>query len=81
LAFKLGVAAFPVITDLVRLDFLLVEDVAQRPLSKPAQAGMPFLRSVLASMPGEKPRRPQLVRVAKLTKACVQLSCHSLRAP
>ena len=66
LGLKLGVAALQVITDLVRLDLLLVEDVAQRALSKLAQAGMAFLRSVFASMPGEEPRRPQLVRIAKL---------------
>src|ERR1700757_3977708 len=41
LGLKIGVTAFQVVTDLVWLDLLLVEDDAQRALSKLAQAIVP----------------------------------------
>ena len=42
------------------------DDIAQRALCQRAEAKVPLRRSVLARMAGEKARRPQFVRIAKL---------------
>ncbi len=55
LGLKVGITAFQVVTDLVRLDLLLVEDDAQRALSKLAQANVPLSRPMFAHMTGEQP--------------------------
>ena len=65
LLLELRVAAFQVVADLVRLYFLLIEDVAQRALSQFGKAGVSFRRPMLTRMAGEKPRRPQFVRIAE----------------
>src|SRR4029077_6452557 len=61
----LRVAAFQVIADLVRLYFLLIEYVAQRALSQFGKADVSLRRPMLTGMAGEKPRRPQFVRIAE----------------
>src|SRR5215467_14480314 len=66
LGLKVGVTAFQVVTDLVGLDLLLVEDDAQRALSKFAQATVPLARPMFAHMGREQPRRPQFVGIAEL---------------
>ena len=48
----------------MRLHFLLVEDLAHRALREVGQARMPLRRSMLASVAGQKPRRPQFVGIA-----------------
>jgi hypothetical protein len=53
-----------VIADLVRLYFLLIEDVAQRALSQFGKAGVSLRQPMLTRMAGEK-RRPQFVRIAE----------------
>jgi hypothetical protein len=47
--------------ELVRLDLLLGQDLADRPLGQLAQTWMPGGRSVLPGMGGEQPGGPQLV--------------------
>jgi len=47
--------AFQVVTDLMGLDLLLVEDDAQRALSKLAQATLPLARPMFAHMGREQP--------------------------
>src|SRR4029077_14970323 len=44
---ELGIALFQVVADLVRLDVLLGQDLADRPLGQLRQARMPGGRSVL----------------------------------
>src|SRR6267142_550 len=80
LGLKVGITAFQVVTDLVGLDLLLVEDVAQRALRKLAQANVPLSRSMLARVAGEKSRRPQFVGIAELLGlAAGQIHYPSLR--
>ena len=55
-----------IVAHLVRLDFLLAEDLAHRALDQIGETFVPRRRSVLARMTGQKPRRPQLVRIAVL---------------
>jgi hypothetical protein len=50
----------------VRLDFLLGQDLADRPLGQLSQARMPGGRSVLTGMGGEQPGGPQLVGITQL---------------
>src|SRR6478672_3733882 len=66
LLLELGVASFQVVAHLVRLDVLLAEDLAQRALDQMGETFVPCRRSALARMTGQKPRRPQLVRIAVL---------------
>ena len=49
----------------VRLDFLLGQDLANRPLGQLAQAGMPGRRCVLAGMHGEQPGGPQFMGITQ----------------
>src|SRR6202035_3707698 len=58
LLLELGVASFQVVAHLVRLDFLLAEDLAHRALDQMGETFVPTRRSVLARMTGQKPRRP-----------------------
>ena len=51
---------------LVRLDFLLAEDLAHRALNQPGETFVPRRRAMLACVTCQKPRRPQLMRIAVL---------------
>jgi hypothetical protein len=66
LLLELGIATFQIVAHLVRLDFLLAEDLAHRALNQPGETFVPRRRSVLACMTCQKPRRPQLMRIAVL---------------
>ena len=48
------------------LDFLLAEDLAHRALNQLGETFVPRRRSVLACVTCQKPRRPQLMRIAVL---------------
>src|SRR6266545_3654053 len=52
----------------VRLNPLLIEDLAHRALRQVGEARMPLRRPMLTSMTRQKPRRPQFVRIAKLLR-------------
>src|SRR5262245_1534367 len=65
---KLGIALFQVVAHLVRLHFLLIENLADRALRQVGEAGMPLRRSMLAGVAGEKPRRPQFMRIAQFLR-------------
>ena len=58
---ELRVAAFQVVTHLVWLHLLLVEDLAHRALDQLAEADVPLRRCMLARVAGQKPRRQQFV--------------------
>ena len=68
LGFEVRVASFQVVAHLVRLHFLGVEDLAHRTLDQSAQAVMTRPRSMLTSVAGQKPRRPQLMRIAEVLR-------------
>src|SRR6202049_487298 len=63
LLLKLGVPALQVVADLVRLDFLPVENLANGALNQLDQAPVPGRRPMLARMACQKARGPQLVRI------------------
>src|SRR5262249_30878304 len=63
---ELGVATFQIVAHLVRLDFLLAENLTDRALDQIGKTFVPGGRRVLAGMAGQQPRRPQLVRIAVL---------------
>jgi len=50
----------------VRLDLVLGQDLANRPLGQFREAAMPCRRGVLTGMRGEQPSGPQLVRITQL---------------
>src|ERR1700719_4805112 len=50
----------------MRFNFVLVEDLARRAWRQVGEARMSLRRSMLASVAGQKPRRPQFVRIAKV---------------
>ena len=60
----LELAAFQVITDLVWLYLLLIEDLAQGALGQVGETVMPLRRPMFTRI-GEKARRPQFVRIAE----------------
>ena len=62
---KLGIALLQVVAHLVRLDLLLIEDLAHRALRQAGEAGVSLRRSMLACVPGEQPRRPQFMRITQ----------------
>ncbi|WP_275198840.1 hypothetical protein [Bradyrhizobium sp. CSA207] len=64
LPFELSIAIFKLVAHLVRLDFLLAEDLAHRSLDQIGQACMPCRRPVFARMARQQPRRPQLMWIA-----------------
>ncbi|MET4754425.1 hypothetical protein ABIB08_008804 [Bradyrhizobium sp. RT11b] len=64
LPFELSIAIFKIVAHLVRLDFLLAEDLAHRSLDQIGQACMPCRRPVFARMARQQPRRPQLMWIA-----------------
>ena len=66
LLLELGIATFQIVAHLVRLDFLLAEDLAHRALNQPGETFVPRRRAVLACVTCQKPRRPQLMRIAVL---------------
>jgi hypothetical protein len=68
LGLELRVPAFEVVAHLVRLHLLRVEDLAHGALDQPAQARMLLPRPMLAGLPGQKPRRPNLVRIAQILR-------------
>jgi hypothetical protein len=63
---ELGVTTFQIVSHLVRLDFLLGENLAHRTLHQVAETSVPDSWCVLACMARQQPRRPQLVRIAVL---------------
>src|SRR6201987_441847 len=63
LLLKLGVATFQIVAHLVRLDFLLAENLAHRALDQLGKAVVSRPRSALARMTCQQPRRPQLMRI------------------
>jgi hypothetical protein len=65
---KVGIALFQVVSHFVRLHLFLVEDLAHRALRQVGEAPMPLRRSMLASVAGQKPRRPQFVGIAKVLR-------------
>ena len=62
---KLGVAALQVVAHLVRFHLFLIEDLANRALHQVGEARVPFRRSMLPCMVGQKPCRPQFMRIAQ----------------
>src|ERR1700719_4164166 len=66
LLLKFGIATFQIVANLVRLDFLLAENLTDRTLDKVGQTFVPRHRSALARMVCQQPRGPQLVRIAVL---------------
>src|SRR3982075_384976 len=66
LLLKFGVATFQIVAHLVRLDFLLAEDLAHRALDQLGETFVPGGRSVLARVACQQPRGPHLVRIAVL---------------
>ena len=66
LLLELGIATFQIVAHLVRLDFLLAQDLAHRALNQPGETFVPRRRAVLACVTCQKPRRPQLMRIAVL---------------
>ena len=50
----------------MRLDLLLIEDLAQRALSRPGKAGVPLCRPMLARMARQQSCGPQFVRIAEI---------------
>src|SRR6202048_1148544 len=66
LLLELGIATFQIVAHLVRLDFLPAEDLAHRALNQPGETFVPRRRAVLACVTCQKPRRPQLMRIAVL---------------
>src|ERR1700758_3677401 len=63
---ELGVATLQIVAHLVRLDFLLAENLAHRALDQLGKALVPRRRAVLARMACQQPRRPQLMRITVL---------------
>ena len=61
---EVGAAALQIVAYFVRLHVFLVEDFAHRALHQVGEARMSLPRSMLAGVGGEKPRRPQFVRIA-----------------
>src|SRR5215472_1152194 len=66
LLLEFSVAAFQVVAHLVRLDFLLAKNLANRALHQSGQASVPRRWPMFARVARQQPRRPQLVRVAVL---------------
>ena len=65
---KVGVAALQVLPHFVRLHVFLIEDFAHRALRQVGKAHMPFNGPMLAGVGGEKPRRPQFMRIAEVLR-------------
>jgi hypothetical protein len=59
------IAALQIVAYLVRLDLMRGEDFANRALHDAPQRGMPGRNRMLADVPGQQPRGPQLVRPAR----------------
>ena len=55
-----------IVAHLVRLHLLLGEELANRALRDPRQAGVPRRWAMLAAMTGQQPRRPEFMRVSHL---------------
>src|SRR5882757_5612316 len=66
LSLKFSVAALQIVAHLMRLDFLLAKYLAHRTLDQASETVMASGRPVLARMPRQQPRRPQLVRIAHI---------------
>ena len=77
---KVGVAALQIVAHFVRLHVFLVEDFAHRALRQVGEARMPFRGPMLAGVPGEKPRRPQFVRIAEVPRLAATLSHRTCRS-
>src|ERR1022692_3605297 len=73
LLLELGIAAFQIVTHLMRLDFLLAKNLAHRALDEIGETFVPRRRPVLARMACQQPRRPQLVRIAQLLRLAARL--------
>ena len=64
LLLEIGIAAFQMVTHLMRFDFFLTENFAHRALDKIGEASVSRRCPVLARMARQQARRPQLVRIA-----------------
>ena len=81
--FELRITALEIVTDLVWLDRLGGEDLADGTLGQIGEAGMASRRSVFARMASQEPRRPQLMGIAEILgflagqrhKPCLGLGC------
>src|ERR1700750_1147596 len=60
---ELGVATLQIVAHLVRFDLLRAENFPYGALNQTGETLMSGLRSALARMAGQQPRRPQLVRI------------------
>jgi hypothetical protein len=65
---KVGIALFQVVSHFVRLHLFLAEDLAYRALRHIGEARMSLRRSMLASVTGQKPGRPQFMGIAKVLR-------------
>jgi hypothetical protein len=63
---KVGIALFQVVSHFVRLHLVLAEDLAHRALRQIGEACVSLCRSVLASVAGQKSRRPKFVGIAEV---------------
>ena len=65
---EVGIAPFQIISHFVRLNFFLIQNLANRALRQSGEARVPFRRSVLARMTSQKPGRPQFVGVTEVLR-------------
>ena len=72
---KFRITLLQVVTDLVRLHFLGIEDLVQCALRQVGQARVPFGGTVLASVAGEQPRRPQFMRITQILRLPARKRC------
>jgi hypothetical protein len=63
-----GIALFQVVPHFVRFDLFLSQDLAHCALCQVGEARMSLRWSMLASVAGQKPRRPQFVRIAEVLR-------------
>jgi hypothetical protein len=68
LLLELWIASLKVVAHLVRLDLLLVEDLGHRPIGQLGETGVSLCRRMFAGVAGQKPHRPQFVRIAQLLR-------------
>jgi hypothetical protein len=68
LLFKFRVAALQVVTHFVRLDLLLIEDLAHRALDQLVEAGVVLRWPMLTRVTGQKPGRSQLVGISQILR-------------
>src|SRR5271168_1423846 len=65
---KVGITLFQVVSHFMRLHLFLAEDLAYRALRQIGEACMSLRRPMLASVAGQKSRRPQFVGIAEVLR-------------